>query len=235
MRNAMKLSIAALSLVAGLAACRGGKSKSAAKQADFNADLQLASSTTMNLAAPKVDPALLTLENQPQNAPQPATVVKKGAGNRAVHSASPTVHADLSDDVAAVDENTEETETVESAPAPENNEPVAVAPRPAPTPVVLPAGNGSGDYGTSGSGGGIFGPGGGIGGVIIRGGGVDGDHCEIHGRRGGTRSGPVYVPNTGGISIGSRFPGGISGGGVGTRRVETSSPRPGPIVVRRGR
>jgi hypothetical protein len=74
---------------------------------------------------------------------------------------------------------------------------------------VVQSGDGGGDYGTSGNGGGIFGPGGGIGGVVIRGGGVDGDHCEPPGARGRTTRGGVYVPNTGGIIIGSRIPGGI--------------------------
>ena len=54
MRTTMKLSIAALSLATGLAACAGGKATDAATQDDFKQDLQLASSTTMDLAAPKV-------------------------------------------------------------------------------------------------------------------------------------------------------------------------------------
>ena len=212
MGTSRKISIAALAV--GLAACAGRKGDDVAKQDDFKRDLQLASATNMDLAAPKVDPALLTLENKPQGAPDVAAVLKKASGNRAVRSKTPTVHAAPETDVAAVDESTNETQTVETAPAPEpTHEPVAVAPRPAPVPVVVTSGNGSGDYGTSGNGGGIFGPGGGIGGVIIRGGGVDGDHCEpMGGRRGGVSRGPIYVPRGGGVPVGG------SSGRIGSRR-----------------
>lgn len=205
MRTSMKLSIAALSLVAGIAACGDRGGTDTAKQEDFKRDLQLASSSTMDLAGPKVDPALLSsLETKPQGAPQAALTVKKGAGNRAVHSHNPTVRATPETDVAAVDESSQQVETVTTAPVPEpSNEPVAVAPRP--IPVVIQSGGNAGDYGTSGNGGGVLGGGGGIGGVVIRGGGVDGDHCEIHNGRPGTRRGPVYVPIGGGIG-GGRFP-----------------------------
>jgi len=235
MQSKMKLSIASLSVLAALAACAGSKATDAASQADFKADLQLASSTTMNLASPKVDPALLnSLETSPLGAPQAAKTVKKGAGNRAIRSHSPTVRATPEMDVAAVDENTDQVDVVTQAPAPESTEPVAVAPRPTPVPVVVQAGNGSGDYGTSGNGGGIFGPGGGIGGVVIRGGGVDGDHCQPHGR-GGTMAGPIYIPIGGGIprSGGIGRTGGVIGGvsraGSGTRAPS------GGIGMRRGR
>lgn len=200
MKTAMKLSIAGLTIVAGLSACAGRGATDTAKKDDFSSDLQLASSTTMDLAGPKVNPALLSsLETQPQGAPEAAKTVKKGAGNGAIRSKTPTVRATPEMDVAAVDESSDQVTVESQAPVPEpTNEPVAVAPRPSPVPVVVQAGNGSGDYGTSGNGGGIFGPGGGIGGVIIRGGGVDGDHCEPHGGRGGVMRGPpIYLPQPG--------------------------------------
>jgi hypothetical protein len=207
----MKLSIAVLSLAVGVAACSEGRATEAAQQDDFKRDLQLASSTNLDLAGHKVDPSLLSsLETQPKAAPIAAVTVKKGAGNRAVRSQTPTVRATPTEDVAAIDDAADEVVTIEEVPVPEpTSEPVAVAPRP--TPVGIPAaGGGSGDYGTSGNGGGVWGTGGGIGGVVIRGGGVDGDHCEIHGTgRGGRMGGPVYVPSvprTGGIFIGSRIP-----------------------------
>jgi len=208
-RNSMKLSIAAVAIAAGLAACSGGKATDSAKADDFNRDLQLASSTSMDLAGPKVDPALLnSLETKPQGAPQAVKTVKKGAGNRVVRSKTPTVRATPETDVAASDDNSEQVTTVTTAPVPEpTQEPVAVAPRP--VPIVVQAGDATaGDYGTGGNGGGVFGNGGGIGGVVIRGGGVDGDHCEPHGGRGRTTRGGVYMPNTGGIII-SRSPGGM--------------------------
>jgi len=216
MPTAMKLSIAAsaLALAAGISACAGKGSTDTAKQADFARDLQLASST-VDLAAHKVDPSLLTLENKPQGAPMQAAVVKKApSGNRAVRSKAPTVKAAPVTEVAAADENEEQVDVLAEAPAPDISEPVAVAPRPSPIPVVTTSGDGSGDYGTSGNGGGIFGPGSGRGGVVIRGGGVGGDHCEIHGGMSRPRStGGVLVPNRGGIVFG----GGGGGGGIGTR------------------
>ena len=216
MKNATKLSIAALSLAVGLSACRDGQAADVAQQDDFKRDLQLASSTTMDLAAPKVNPALLTLsETKPNGAPQTSKVVKKGAGNRAVRSHTPTVRAKADVDVAAVEETNDVVQTIAEAPVPEpTNEPVAIAPRP--QPVSIPATVSGGDYGTGSSGGGVFGGGGGIGGVVIRGGGVDGDNCEIHTGRGrypgrvGGIGGPVYIPVGGGIG-GARMP-------MGTRR-----------------
>ena len=182
-----KVSIAALALATGLVACADKGSTSA--EQDLQRDLQLATASTMNLATPRVDSSLLnSMETKPAATPQPAPTVRRGAGPRAVRSEAPTVLATPDVDVAAVEESNEaQAESI--APAPESNEPVAVAPRPAP--VVIPA---SGDYGT-GSGGGIFGGGSGTG-VVIRGGGVDGDNCDLHRRpRGGVTSrGPVYVP-----------------------------------------
>jgi hypothetical protein len=205
MRTTLKLSIAGLAIASGLAACSGRRATDTAKADDFKRDLQLASSTTMDLAGGKVDPALLnSLETKPTGAPQAAQTIKKGPGNRAVRSKTPTVRATPEMDVAATDESSEQATTVATAPVPEpSREPVAVAPRP--VPVVVQSGDATaGDYGTSENGGGVFGTGGGIGGVIIRGGGVDGDHCEPHGRVGRGGRG-VYVPNTGGVIIGPRI------------------------------
>lgn len=237
MRTTIKLTFAALA-VAGVAGCGDARATDAAQE-DLKRDLQLASSATMNLVAPPVDSALLTsMESKPNGAPAPATVVKRGAGTRAVRSHTPTVRATPVVEVAALDASNEVMSESE-APAPENAEPVAVAPRPAPP---------AGDYGTGINGGGV-GAGGGSGGsgVVIRGGGVDGDNCDLHRRRpggvfggGGGYGGPIYIPqprtqNTGGIFIGERI------GSTGrmtpqapTRRVETvraprstgNSPRP---------
>ena len=234
MRQTRQLSIVALSLAVGLAACSRGKST--AQQDDFANDLRLAQSSSLDLAQPKVDASLLnaSLENKPTGSPQATTTLKKhSAGTHVVSSRQPTVHASPTNDVAASDDVSREVVTIEEAPAPDVSEPVAVAPRnPGPNPG---AGDGSGDYGTSGNGGGIFGPGGGMGGVVIRGGGADGDHCEIHGTRRGRPgtifipvgtvpvTGPSSLPRTGGSagSIGTRRPGGTSTvsrpGGMGSR------------------
>lgn len=219
MQTYLKFSIAALALTAGLSACRDASANSTAQQDELKRDLEMAASATINLAAPRVDPALLTLEGQAQSAPQLSRVVKQSSGNRAVRSPSPTVRAEPAVEVAALDE-TEVTETLAETPAPESSEPVAIAPRP--VPVVVPAG--AGDYG---SGGGIFGGGTG---VVIRGGGVDGDNCELHRRgRGGpiyrvpTSSAPVIIPRAQGTTISM---GGLGAGrsrpGIGTMRTPTA-------------
>lgn len=184
----LKLSLSILTVVA-TAACGDARANDAAEN-ELKRDLELASATTMKLATPAVDSALLTaMETKPQRAPEQSTVVRRGAGTRAVPSATPTVEAEPELDVAAEGES-EVTETVAAAPAPEPiNEPIAVAPRPQPS--IIQTG-GAGDYGV-GSGG----MGGGGGGVVLRGGGVHGDNCQIHTRGGGIYTrGPVYIPQT---------------------------------------
>ena len=251
MRSSIKLSLASLALAAAVSAC--GDAGATAAQSELARDLELASSTVA-LAAPKVDSSLLgNMETKPQGAPEAAPVVKKGAGPRAVRSRTPTVRATPETEVAAAEEVAEEVEVMDIAPAPEeSSEPVAIAPRP--QPVIVQTG-GAGDYGTGtggvdGGGGGVYGGGTG---VVIRGGGVDGDNCELH-RRGGRGRGGIYVPTiniprtTGtvvnmptprgtNVGIGSRNPGGI---GTARERVSSapgSSSRVGSAreVLRRGR
>ena len=231
MRNTLKFSIATLTLAAGVSACSDARATSAS-QADLKRDLELASST-VSLAAPKVDSTLLTLESQPKGTPMTAMVVKKAPGPKAVRSKTPTVLAAPTEESAAVEETEAITETLAEAPVPaETPEPVAVAPRP--QPVVINTG-GSGDYGEGN--GGVYGGGGGRG-VIIRGGGVDGDNCQIHAGGRGTR-GPIFVPSvprsTGtivnrpsGIGIGSRSPGAVSRG---VQSVSRPSASPGRTSI----
>lgn len=223
MRTTMKLSISTLAVFAlfalatGIAACSDARATETAQADELKRDLELASATTMKLAGPAVNPALLnTMETQPMSAPTPATSVKRGAGTRAVRSNAPTVLA--APESEAADETSVELEALASAPMPDVSEPVAVAPRPT-APEVIATSLPAGDYGTGSGGGGVFGGGGGRGGVVIRGGGVHGDNCELHRRpRGTTSRGPVYVPSVPiasqptvsrpglgrGISIGSR-------------------------------
>jgi len=226
MRTTLKFSIAALAATVAVSACGDARATEAA-QDDLKRDLELASSTAMTLATPKVDASLLSsMETKPLGTPEAAKVVKKGAGSRALHSQTPTVRATTDVDVAAVNELDEIVETESIAPVPEpSNEPVAIAPRP--QPIVVQTG-GSGDYGTSGNGGGVFGGGSG---VIIRGGGVDGDDCDLHrgGRRGMPTRGPIYIPTataprTGGILV-NRPAIGI---GIGSRSLPSSGARSAP-------
>jgi len=188
MRSLTRITTVVLALSA--AACAGGKTESD----DFKRDLELASATNMDLAAPAVNAALLTsLETATESAPKAAKVLKKAPeAAQAVQSEEPTVEATPEPEPAPVQEEQAITPTPAPAPVPEEvREPVAVAPRPQSPPVTPAGGIGAGDYGR---GGGVFG--GGIG-VVIRGGGVGGDNCEIHRPRGGIvfRS-PVYVPQS---------------------------------------
>jgi hypothetical protein len=187
MRAPIRIASAALALLA--IACTPSAKQDAANDA-FKRDLALASATNLDVAAPAVNPALLTLETAPAASPKPSKVVKKAeSGPIAVQSEAPTVQAEPEPEPAVVEETMAVATTTAPAPAPvESNEPVAVAPRPTPVPAA-PAGGG--DYGR-GSSGGVYG--GGIG-VVIRGGGVgDGDHCEIRPRGGIIFRSPVYSP-----------------------------------------
>lgn len=190
MRAPTRLAFAVLTISA--AACSKAPRTDSASD-DFKRDLQLASATNMDMAAPAVNPALLTLETAKRGTPEPRKTIRKAPeGDHAVTSEAPTVEATPEPAPAPV----EEAQPVAQAPAPapvpeETNEPVAVAPRPTPPPTMPAGGAGAGDYGR---GGGVFG--GGVG-VVIRGGGVgDGDHCEIRPRGGIIFRSPVYVPRT---------------------------------------
>lgn len=225
----LKLSLATLAVAAAVSACRDARATDA--DADLQRDLALAS-TTVSLAAPRVDSALLSsLETRPQGAPEKAPVLKKAEGPRAVRSRTPTVRAAPVEELAAAESEEEVVEVMEEAPAPEEiTEPVAVAPRP--QPVVVDAG-GSGDYGDGN--GGVWGGGTG---VIIRGGGVHGDNCELHyPGRGGVYRGPVFfprAPNTsGGTAVNLPRPSGSGvdrrGMGGGRSDIGISSRNPGRI------
>jgi len=195
MRTAIKVTLASLSLIGiagAIAACSDAAASDTAKDADLTRDLELASAATMALAGRGVDSAnLSSLETTPRSAQKAASVVKPGAGTKALRSTTPTVRATPAPEPAAAQGDGES--LAEEATVAESG-PVAVLPLPAP--VAGPAS--AGDYGSGGGiviGGGSGRGGSGVG-VVIRGGGVDGDNCELHRRpRGGTRS-PVYVPAT---------------------------------------
>lgn len=194
MRAAVKVTLASLALIGiagAIAACADAGASQSPGNAELERDLELASAATMSLASRAVDSAnLASLETKPASAPEKASIVKRGAGSRAIRSSTPSVRA-TPDPVVAAAEGAGEALSENVATA--ETEPVAVVPLP--TPASIPASAPAGDYG---SGGGIFGSGGGRigggnGGVVIRGGGVDGDNCELHRRPRGNR-GPVYVP-----------------------------------------
>ena len=168
---------------------------------DLKRDLQLASSTSLDLAS-KQSAASFPLTEVPVTASKaPSTSVRKAAGPKAVRSKAPTVKA-TPEPTPAVETEEAQVESMVETPSPVvEPEPAPDAPAvPRPSPVnPVPAGDGS--WGRGGNGGGTGGSTGGtilggIFGVVIRGGGVDGDRCEIHDRRGRNRptSGGVYIP-----------------------------------------
>ncbi len=191
------------------AAC-GNQSRIAANDADLQRDLKLASTTTMNLATPQVDPANFdALETAPESAPRQSAHLVKARGPKAVASRAPDLRASQIPQVAAT-QTVPQVQTMAVAPAPiPNQDPVASAPRPGSAPAVPGPGTGTGDFGGTGPGSGVFGPG--IG-VVIRGGGIGGDNCEPHGPRG--RMPGVYIPIPGGMGGGSRFPAIRPGGSI---------------------
>lgn len=180
-----------------VAAC--GKNSAPANRAmsdDLKRDLQLATSSGLDLASQQRAASFPLTEIPQSSAPSPTPALKKGAGPKAVRSKHPTVKASPEPTVVA---NAEEpqTEVMQKDPSPTTEptpEPDAPAvPRPSPMPT-----NPNGGVGAHGHGGGGSNPGAGDGagsvigtifGVILRGGIGDGDHCDPRsgGRRGGRR------------------------------------------------
>jgi hypothetical protein len=185
--------VLATAVVVGVS--RNGHSTAATSDGDLQRDLKLASSTTLELAP--VGHALATIssiEALPAATPERTVRPKRSAsGSRANRSRSRVVRAAPEPEVAASTEESQTTEVTELAgaatqatlEAPAEGGGVAL-PRPSAIPVAYPDA-GTVD-GSGSSGGGIMG---GIFGTVIRGGGVDGDHCQIHGGRGGGR---IYAP-----------------------------------------
>ena len=200
MRN-RSLIVVAVPIAIAAAACGHNSRAVSANEVDLQRDLKLASTTTMNLATPQVNPANFdALETQPESAPRQSAHLVKARGPKALASNAPDLKASRIPQVAA-NQTVPQVQTVAAAPAPiPNQDPVATAPRPGSAPTEPGFGAGAGNQGRAGSGSGGFGP---ILGAVIRGGEVGGDNCEPHGGRG--RFPGVYIPMPGGMG-GSRFP-----------------------------
>lgn len=198
-----------------LAACgKNGASPNRAMNDDLKRDLQLASSSSLDLASQQASKGFALTEIGGSAAPAPVTALRKGAGPKAVRSKAPTVKASPTPaPVVNADEPTSQVAVEAPAPttAPVPDAAAPAVPRPSPTPVDPNGGegargqNGSGPNRGAGDGGSGASPGagdggsilGGIFGAIIRGGVVDGDHCDPRsdGRhRGPPRSGPYGYP-----------------------------------------
>ena len=189
-----------------LAACgKNGASPNRAMNDDLKRDLQLASSSSLDLASQQASKSFALTEIPQSSAPSPAPTVKKGAGPKAVKSKTPTVKAAPE---ATIEAKAEEptTEVMAQAPSPTTEptpDPMAPAvPRPSPTPIDPNGGegargrNGGGpNPGTGDGGGSVLG---GIFGTILRGGVIDGDHCDPRrdGRHGRQQRPPYNGPST---------------------------------------
>ena len=186
---------AAATLACGKTPARPGEAMSD----DLKRDLQLASSTSLDLASKQTAASFPLTEVPVASAPKPSSTLKKASGPKAVRTKAPTVKAAPEPTVVAnAEEPQTETLTPDPSPVTETTpEPEAPAvPRPSPI-NPAPAGDGSwsrgggGSTAGDGSGGSVLG---GIFGVIIRGGGVDGDRCEIHTRPPRNRAPEIYRP-----------------------------------------
>ena len=208
MRTVMRSSMVAVGLASVvLAGCgKNGASPNRAMNDDLKRDLQLASSSGLDLASQQAAKGFALTEIAQSSASSPAPAVKKGAGPKAVRSKTPTVKAAPD---ASIESKAEEptTQVMAQAPSPTTEQvpdPAAPAvPRPSPMPIDPNGGegargqNGGGPNPGAGDGGGsVLG---GIFGAILRGGVVDGDHCDPrtdgrHGRR-PPYGGPSTFPN----------------------------------------
>lgn len=222
MRTVLRSSMFAVAMSAVVvAACgRNGTPAKRAMSDDLKRDLQLASSSGLDLASQQAASSFPLTEIPTSPAPSPSKALKKAtSGPKAVRSKHPTVKARPEPSVVANAEEPE-TEVTQKAPSPTTEQvpdPSAPAvPRPSPTPTNPNGGEGAhghdggGPNPGAGNGGGRS-PGtgdgigsiiGGIFGAILRGGVVDGDHCDPRsdgrGRRGRFPQNPGTVIRGGG-------------------------------------
>ena len=185
MRTVLRSSMFAVGLSAVVVAACGRNSAPAnrAMSDDLKRDLQLATTSGLDLASQQRAASFPLTEIPQSSAPSPTRTLKKGAGPKAVRSKHPTVKASPEPTVVA---NAEEpqTEVMQKDPSPTTEptpDPVAPAvPRPSPMPTNPDGGEGAHGHGGGGSrpgasDGGVLGT---IFGVILRGGIGDGDHCD---------------------------------------------------------
>jgi hypothetical protein len=186
---------------------------------DLKRDLQLATTSGLDLASQQRSKAFPLTEIPQSSAPSPTPALKKGAGPKAVRSKQPTVKASPEASVVANAEE-QQAEVMQKEPSPTREptpDPAAPAvPRPSSTPTDPNGGEGAQgrdgggpNRGAGDGGGSVLG---GIFGVILRGAIGDGDHCDPR-RDGGargrrptptSRQDPGVIIRTGGIP--SRVP-----------------------------
>jgi hypothetical protein len=194
---------AVLATAAVVGISRNGRSAAATADGDLQRDLELASSTTIELA-PLGQPlaTISSIEAPPEATPKRTTRPKRSpSGSRAIRSRAPVVRAAPEPEVA---ESSEESETTESTQlADVSTEAVVEAPAPGgvelPRPTAIPV-----SFPTGGADAGTYDPG-----TVIRGGGIDPDHCQIHG--GVYRRRPPIYRQPRGITLGDRIRGALAG------------------------
>lgn len=194
---------AALATAVAVGVSRGKSQPVATADGDFLRDLQLASTASIELA-PAGQPVttISAIEAPPSSAPERSVRPKRNPrGTRAVRSRAPTVAAAPEAEIAESTDDAETSTTTDLAAAAAEETAAAPAeggvalPRPTAIPVSFPTGGGDG---------GTYDPGPG---TVIRGGGVFGDHCQIHGGRGGRVYGPPIYRQPRGITLGDRIRG----------------------------
>jgi hypothetical protein len=177
---------AALATAVVIAVSRNGEGAAVTSDGDLQRDLQLASTTSLELAPAGQPLATISSIEAPPAATPKRTVRPRRAttGARALRSRAPVVRAAPEPEVADAVEAAAESaapDATELAGVTETGVEGAVAggvalPRPTAIPVNLPTGGADEPYDP--------GPG-----SVIRGGVLDDDHCQIHGRRR-----PIYGP-----------------------------------------
>jgi len=190
-----------------LAACgRNSPPTDRAMSADLKRDLQLATTSGLDLASQQRAKAFPLTEIPQSSSPSPVPALKKASGPKAVRSKHPTVKASPEASVVANAEDPQ-TEVMQKEPSPTTEpmpDPAAPAvPRPSPTPTDPSGGEGAHGHGGGGSNRGVSDAGsvlGGIFGVILRGAIGDEDHCDP--RRDGTVRGRPRTRTSG------QYPGG---------------------------
>jgi hypothetical protein len=195
---------AVLATAAVVGVSRNGRAVAATSDGDLQRDLELASSTTIELA-PLGQPlaTVSSIEAPPEATPKRTTRPKRSpSGSRAVRSRAPVVRAAPEPEVAESSEESETTESTQLADA--STEAVVEAPAPGgvelPRPTAIPV-----SFPTGGAGAGTYDPG-----TVIRGGGIDPDHCQIHG--GIYRRRPPIYRQPRGITLGDRILRAVAGG-----------------------
>lgn len=197
----------------GIAAFVGMRSTEKKPSDTFASELERAHEAGIELAQSQGANRFALNETAPEAKPEPSPIVRKGAGPKAVRSATPTVQAAPEAVAADVVEEIPDLQVIQTAAAPSPVEaPAPAVPRPSPVYEPAPtrdegpilaggtgAGNGrTGGAGTGGGWGGIFG-------AVIRGGGVDGDNCDPRPRSTAGRPpmrAPVYGTNPNGMGSG---------------------------------